>query len=335
MYQSVRIQNFRGFENLTVDGLSRVNLIVGENGVGKTALLEAVYLLAGLKLYHPLRSLEARRGLSETNKAWRLDGDLLESLFCEFNARRPLQVNGTGARGDDAFTLSATNAQGQLGAKLSWRLADGRGLESDYGPDGPIGGTSSDPRALPSDEPVFLSTRTTLGLKAEANRFSSVVKHGKRPQIIRSLQVIEPRIRGLELLTFGEQSAVHADVGLLRMIPLGLIGEGLQRLCSLVLATSEASGFVLLVDEIDTGLHYSILADMWRVMSTAARELNYQLFTTTHSYECMTAAHEAFADHPEDFSMHRLERQKDGTIVSNDFGHDDLGTALELGFEVR
>jgi hypothetical protein len=335
MYKSVRIQNFRGLSDVTVAGLTHVNLIVGQNGVGKTALLEALYLLAGLKLYDPLRFIETRRGLNDTNRAWRLDEDLLESLFCEFDASRPLQVNGTKAGGDDLFTLSATHEQGQLGAKLSWRLADGRGLEQGYGPNGPIGGTSSDPATLPTDEPVFLSTRTTLGLKAEANRFSSVVQKGKRLQIIRSLQVIEPRIQGLELLNFGEQSAVHADVGLPKMFPLGLVGEGLQRLCSLILATSEASGYVLLVDEIDTGLHYSILTDMWRVMSTAARELDYQLFATTHSYECMVAAHEAFADHPEDFSMHRLERGSDGRIVSKDFGHETLGLALEHRMEVR
>ena len=127
---------------------------------------------------------------------------------------------------------------------------------------------------------------------------------------------------------------MHADVGLTRMIPIALLGEGSQRLCSLVLAIGQASGSLALVDEIDTGLHYSLLRDMWKVVARATREFDVQLFATTHSFECMTAAYEAFADSPEDFSMHRLERVN-GEIVCKSFGHESLGTALELGFEVR
>ncbi|MEN6643897.1 MAG: AAA family ATPase [Armatimonadia bacterium] len=331
MYNSVRVQNFRGLRDVTLEGLTRVNLVVGQNGVGKTALLEAVFLLAGLQLPDPLRAIETRRGLREPFRTWSLDEGLLESLFYGFNMADEVEVQGNG----DVFTLASTREQGQLVPRLSWHLADGRGSTTIYDRDGNIGGFQSDPRALPSHRPVFLGTRALPALKDEADQFSTMVQEGKRPQVIDSLQVIEPRLQRLELLKMGEQVAVHADVGLARMVPLGLLGEGLQRLSSFVLATAEASGYMLLVDEIDTGLHYSILTDMWRVVSAAASEFNYQLFATTHSYECMTAAYEAFADNPEDFSMHRLERREDGSIVSKDFGHDMLGVALERGFEVR
>ena len=64
MYTSVRIQNFRGFEDLTVDGLTRVNLIVGKNGVGKTGLLEAVYMLEATGNPFIAQLLNEWRGLS-------------------------------------------------------------------------------------------------------------------------------------------------------------------------------------------------------------------------------------------------------------------------------
>ena len=44
---SVRIQNFRAFSDFKVEGLARLNLLIGRNGSGKTTLLEALFLLLG------------------------------------------------------------------------------------------------------------------------------------------------------------------------------------------------------------------------------------------------------------------------------------------------
>ena len=47
MFTSISIQNFRCFEDFSIDSLDHVNLIAGKNNLGKTALLEAVFLLIG------------------------------------------------------------------------------------------------------------------------------------------------------------------------------------------------------------------------------------------------------------------------------------------------
>lgn len=44
MLESIRIQGFKGFKNTDIGPLRRVNLILGGQNVGKTSLLEAVYL---------------------------------------------------------------------------------------------------------------------------------------------------------------------------------------------------------------------------------------------------------------------------------------------------
>src|SRR6266849_2895613 len=44
MIQSFKIKNFRSFREFKLEPLERVNLITGSNNVGKTALLEALYL---------------------------------------------------------------------------------------------------------------------------------------------------------------------------------------------------------------------------------------------------------------------------------------------------
>ncbi len=44
MFQSFTFKNFRCFRDFKLDSLARVNLIAGQNNVGKTALLEAIFL---------------------------------------------------------------------------------------------------------------------------------------------------------------------------------------------------------------------------------------------------------------------------------------------------
>ena len=57
----------------------------------------------------------------------------------------------------------------------------------------------------------------------------------------------------------------------------------------MAIALISAKGGVLLIDEIDTGLHYTVMADMWKLIAQTAAELDVQVFATTHSSDCVTA----------------------------------------------
>ena len=91
----------------------------------------------------------------------------------------------------------------------------------------------------------------------------------------------------------------------------------------------------VLIDEFENGLHYSALVDAWKAVGAAARQSNVQVFATTHSWECVLAAHRAFAESDEDdFRLHRLER-RDGEVVALTYDQEQLDTAIEFNFEVR
>jgi len=70
-------------------------------------------------------------------------------------------------------------------------------------------------------------------------------------------------------------------------IPIGSLGDGIWRMLAMAIALIKAKGGILLVDEIDTGLHYTVLADMWRLIFATAREFDIQVFATTHSFDCV------------------------------------------------
>jgi len=136
------------------------------------------------------------------------------------------------------------------------------------------------------------------------------------------------------VLATGEGSLLCDDVGLREMIPLPLVGDGMVRLASIVLAIASAPGGVVLVDEVENGLHYSVMEKVWRAIGEAAQSQDVQIFATTHSFECIGAACDAFAETPGHFRLFRLERGQE-RIVSVEYDIETARTALVHGMEVR
>lgn len=363
MYRTITVENLRGFRSLAVDGLRQINLIVGQNNVGKTGLLEAIWLLNRPGDPSALALLNEWRGIATARRA--VDPDVVFYLFRDLYAERGLSVRGLwrDRERDFRFRLFAPGADdvpGQLVLNAdSYRLQDESLLLSEsVGGELTWTGASREPQTIrvrdvttllresrflanrQTEIPVsgrraiFIPTRSRVPYIEEAERFRGIVQRGERRQLISALRVIDTRIVDIELLPLAGETVLHVDIGFNRFIPIGLFGEGSQRLVSLVLGLAEASGGQILVDEIDTGLHYSVLPKMWELVHRAATEFGVQVFATTHSFECMAAAHEAFTPDPEALAVHRLERD-DEEVGCVSFDHRLLGLAINSRSEVR
>ena len=90
-----------------------------------------------------------------------------------------------------------------------------------------------------------------------------------------------------------------------------------------------------MVDEIDTGLHHSVMEDMWRMVITTAKRLNVQVFATSHSQDCINSLgrlHQIVPELAAQVSLHRLEK---GLSQSVRYGPDEISTAALQEIEVR
>ncbi|MHC4603900.1 MAG: AAA family ATPase, partial [Planctomycetota bacterium] len=112
------------------------------------------------------------------------------------------------------------------------------------------------------------------------------------------------------------------------------MGEGMEKLLSLIVAIAHSPNRIILLDEIENGLHYSIIPKIWEAIGKALRKYNCQLITTTHSRECLEAAHEGLSEMPEDFRYIRLHR-KDDEISAKLSNYEMIGTAIRTNLEVR
>jgi energy-coupling factor transporter ATP-binding protein EcfA2 len=117
-------------------------------------------------------------------------------------------------------------------------------------------------------------------------------------------------------------------------IPLRALGDGVNRLFGVALALAHAKDGLLLVDEIENGIHYTVQADLWRLVFETAARLNVQVFATTHSYDCIKAFEEAARESEEEGVLVRLARKGDRTLVG-EFDERELEIAVEGEIEVR
>jgi AAA domain, putative AbiEii toxin, Type IV TA system/AAA domain len=158
-------------------------------------------------------------------------------------------------------------------------------------------------------------------------------------QVLAAIQIIEPEAQrisqvGDPLNPQGRVFVVKLP-GLDRPVPLRSMGDGMRRVLGIALALVNAQGGMLLVDEFENGLHYTVQPEVWRLIFAVAHRLNVQVFATTHSWDCLEAFQEAAnANEEVEGQLIRLERKKDKLRVVP-FDEEDLAVVASRHIEVR
>lgn len=363
MYTSFHIRNFRGFDDLKLDDLARVNLIAGKNNVGKTALLEALFIHSGC--YNPELALRlnAFRGIP------RIQIDLArwavapwDALFKNFDTTQKIEFSSLNSKNQEwVLHLNILSDPDELRKFVINLQQDSNGSGSSSSFTDPFrvlqlhfedkersevvdthvfldhSGVNTEIVPSPPFQTSFLGSRGRTPLDEDANNFTKLASSGKRDLLLDALTILEPNLRTLELLKFGGATMLHGDTGINRPIPLAFMGDGLTRIANIILAIGNAPSGVVLIDEIENGLHYSVLKDIWKAIAKAAREFDTQIFATTHSWECITAAHRAFAEESMyDFRYLRLERSLENeSIHAVGYDQETLDATIEMNLEAR
>lgn len=357
MHKTLTIKNFRCFEDFTLKPLERVNLIAGRNNVGKTAFLEAIFMLVGP--HNPdisvriniFRGIERLAGEPEEAWGWlffnkRVDDPIRITSVDEKNVSRSLQISLPqlttttitpqeranmapekinesleSKQGDRELILQYHDTIGLSAISRAFFTGDGqikieRGMRK-YSPNG-----------------VFFPT-THRFPAAIAMRFSNLDREGRIGEVLANIKILEPRLKRLALLFQDGMPIVAGDIGLKELVPLPVMGEGLVRMLSILLAIADSPGGYVLVDEIENGFHHTVLTEVWKAIALAARKSDTQLFATTHSWECIEAAHTAFtASKKYDFLLHRFD-SVDTEVKAVTYDRKKLSTAMKTDLEVR
>jgi energy-coupling factor transporter ATP-binding protein EcfA2 len=358
MLRDLTIQNYRAFKDFTVDGLARVNLLVGKNNCGKTSFLEAVYLLASRNNPFSLLELLYDRGeYTEISASPRVLAYDLGHFF--HSSTLPLGLNGGDSeqlirlrsRSERSLSLQIQASQRQDALATSTPFE----LKFTYAPESSDSTTNQDVISMPlqfdrSFRTDFLPSEKLPGphqaMMVSNIRFTYLAKlwdsltlTAGEDKVLEALRILAPSV---ERASFTSQATTAGSVlikskKLASPIPLSSLGDGMRRILALAILIVKAENAILIVDEIDTGLYHSTLTDVWHFVLETARRLNVQIFATTHSWDCVQAFQEALIQNPNlhnQAQMFRLEEHQ-GDIRAVRYDADELAIAVRQAIEVR
>lgn len=359
---SLEIRQFRAFRHLRIERLGRVNLIVGKNNVGKTALLEALWLYANrgsLALIYQLLSQRDEVAQSSSRAVSVAEQGLaIKNLYFGrndiFKSPEPIQIGTLTSPQDTIIIASGFNelvsVNGKLGVRT--RLANGSEPEQSSEPEVIIIGgqrvISRSVRNLFQDIPVSSRQEIIPHVFIPSNGlnrghldklWTNVALTESENDVINSLRVISPSLERVGLVSnpnnVEERIPIAKLVNQATPVALRSLGEGMNRMFGIALGLANARNGLLLIDEVESGLHYSVQYDLWKLIFKTARRLNVQVFATTHSWDCIegfqAAAHEATQD---EGLLIRLGRKKE-EIVATIYDEAEMLTATREHIEVR
>ena len=362
---SLQISGFRGIPDLAIPRLGRVTLLAGKNGVGKTAVLNAVQMYADRCSYGVMATILRNRG--ELHRVTDDDGDemLAPNWNSLFYGRDMWQEPGIRIGPyDDGCQMVVKSAYADLTEIPQSKL-------------------------LPAHIALFNSNILVLSVMYEGRHWNVPIDDAllnlppRRRQppvpelpreivceqlgpglpgnldlarfwddvVIRNEQSIAVDALNLMLDTPAEWVAVVGDMerrssgqgrrvivkvaGEKTPVPLQSLGDGATRLLGVALAIANSRDGFLLIDEAENGIHHSIQKDFWNLVLQTAEKYNVQVLATTHSWDCVVGFAKAMRNRDDAAGVYlRLEKDAYG-MRAVEYSRENLMAAAELGIETR
>lgn len=307
----IEIKQFKCFTDFKAEGFKRVNLIGGKNNVGKTALMEACYIVV---------------------QSERLDCSLTAIINIKFMRE---QINLI-EKFDYRRLLDATK---NFSATSNIRDIEFRILEENA--------TKTYRIKILGQEHNIKSSDLNIGLKIIKNvaficnygwpdvdlitQFQAIQKADKEHELNAFIHEFDNSIESFKVIGDKQQCKTNGEYR-----DLNEFGDGLKHYISIICALYACENGYLFIDEIDNGIHYSQLDRIWEIILTLSKKTNCQVFATTHSREMLEAyARTAKKLDEQDISYITLIKDKLQKITALTRDYAMLQDSIEQGREDR
>lgn len=376
MLSSFYIKNYRNLKELQISSLHQVNLISGKNNTGKSSLLEAISIYANkgsiesiiANLSERNEYIDPRYSDAETNI---LQDNItsLSSLFYNrkfsFNNEDKIEIGYTELKGliSLQFThlkeLNKYNEEVELNSSVTAkRRFVKRDSNSNDINDSIIAfeikvdehsrilllqntldiykrPSTSVPTLFRNSH--FIHTNNT-DKRINSSLFDNITLTDREQYVIEALRIIEPNTERIAFIdnNMKERVAVVKLANTKDVVSISSMGDGINRILTIILALVNCSDGYLLIDEFENGLHYTVQEQLWTIIFKLAKELNIQVFATTHSNDCISSFSKVLneKDNKSQGKYIRLDNVN-GEIRQVEFSSDELNIADQQEIELR
>jgi len=331
-FNEIFVHSYRKLHKIKVKNLSKVNIFVGGNNLGKTSILECFYLLSQLNDINAFLDLEKYRGkfYSDFHSKW---------IHKNFISDIELEGSFNGAESSLFLTKTETDDDIEKSGYLSTIESEAKvndiTLESSihlYTTKAPELRFSKSQVLCPATFTSPFRYNTELLKKAHAN----AVKEKYFDRVIEFIQVhLDPSIEKIEMISDeGESRFMVSSSRINEVVDITKYGEGLQRVFEIALLMVYSKDGVICIDEIDSAIHKSLLIEFTKFIQQTAEQFNVQVFLSTHSKECI----DAFVknDYHNDFIRAYALSEVDGEIACKYIEGGRLERLIDsINFDIR
>lgn len=379
--KSIHIKNYKNLKDLKIDSLSKINLIVGKNNVGKSTLLEAISIFASGGNIISLREILDIRGevydfpysLEQDKKLERHISSFLSlisdrdielfidngiSIICDISNDETILKKEVEVKlvkyieTSDSNNLQnikrqfLSNEDPMLGdPNVEYGILVKNKINNDFQDVlYKLGGRIRQllPNIIQKTKPYELVRTNEISRNKNPELFDKISLTPLEKEIVTALKIIEPNIEDINFLTEESLSRFNRMEERVPFVVFPLsskklrltsMGDGLNRILTIILALLNSKDGFLLIDEFENGLHYTVQTQLWKIIYQLSEKLNIQVFATTHSDDCIKSFIES--DTENKGKLIRLE-DIDGDIKSIAFNDKErLNFAIQNNIEVR
>lgn len=357
MINKISIENLRSFARVEVDQLARFNVFLGRNGVGKTTLLEAFSIAASGGNPLAVMATCRRRDLPPANP----QSDLaLRSIFhngrpklsprisfvsdgdeCEVTIEPRFEFKSSDGAVEMQSNTSETTEESQIvGLSIAFRVGTKSGRQSfqvsrdSSRPRGTIEFTERSGPAIPVPSAFTVQARQATSATETADMLGRLFQRGKEDLFLKFMSVIRDDIIAVNSSVRAGETVISIKTKSGTRL-LNEMGDGFCRLA--LFATGILGGRCKLidVDEIDSGLHRSIMPSVWQGLRELAKSQSFQLVSTTHNEGMLETALDSFEDAQDEIAVFRLDPDIVGQPRVVRYSWEELKYSVESGVDPR
>ncbi len=356
MFESIKIIQYRGIKHLKINNLKQFNLVVGATNIGKTSLLEAIFLSINPDNMGLIFTINSSRKIPYTpdyflrNPFYKADPSNIINITAitkeEENNIRDLKYSAIQNQERlinliDESPIPTASSATKLINKISLTINNDQKYMFTLKP---INELKRNVIITPFEKEILEGSpyEMTFNGRYEHSlqytrsfsvKYDGLIENTEKEDFLNLIRKIDPKIKTLEKTDKG----ILIDYGFKKAIPIEVLGKGMIKIINIIAAIFNTKNGVVLIDELENGIHYELLDLFWNTIFKTASNFKVQIIATTHSFDCIQAFNKAYSNSEENdnLRLYRIEKSKDDDCEITEYNHMEINSYIEKKWEIR